>query len=218
MLEIVEHLGKVLVAALRLHGDGPEEHGPEPRRYVRVQPLRVLRLLKMRRLKALDFAASRDTVFDAKLDQYRIVHFATHGLLNSRHPELSGLVLSLIDKDGRARDGFLRTHDIYNLKLRAELVVLSACRTALGNDVKGEGLLGITRGFMYSGTPRVVASLWDVRDQATSKLMSEFYEKMLRGGLRPAAALRAAQLMLLKDPRWQSPYYWAGFTLQGDWK
>lgn len=169
-------------------------------------------------LKALDFAASRDTVFDAKLDQYRIVHFATHGLLNSRHPELSGIVLSLVDKDGRARDGFLRTHDIYNLKLRADLVVLSACRTALGNEVKGEGLLGLTRGFMYSGTPRVVASLWDVRDEATSRLMSHFYEKMLRENLRPAAALRAAQLMLLKEPRWQAPYYWAGFTLQGDWK
>ena len=169
-------------------------------------------------LKALDFAASRDTVFESKLDQYRIVHFATHGLLNSRHPELSGIVLSLVDKDGRARDGFLRTHDIYNLKLRADLVVLSACRTALGNEVKGEGLLGLTRGFMYSGTPRVVASLWDVRDEATSKLMSYFYEKMLRENLRPAAALRAAQLMLLKEPRWQAPYYWAGFTLQGDWK
>lgn len=171
-----------------------------------------------RSLKALDFSASRDTVFNAGLDQYRIVHFATHGLLNSRHPELSGIVLSLVDKDGRARDGFLRTHDIYNLKLRANLVVLSACRTALGNEVRGEGLLGLTRGFMYSGTPRVVASLWDVRDEATSKLMTHFYQKMLREGLRPAAALRAAQLALLKDPRWEAPYFWAGFTLQGDWK
>ena len=169
-------------------------------------------------LKALDFSASRDTVFDAELDQYRIVHFATHGLLNSRHPELSGIVLSLVDKDGRARDGFLRTHDIYNLKLRADLVVLSACRTALGNEVRGEGLLGLTRGFMYSGTPRVVASLWDVRDEATSKLMTHFYQQMLREGLRPAAALRAAQLALLKDPRWEAPYFWAGFTLQGEWK
>lgn len=171
-----------------------------------------------RSLKALDFSASRDTVFDARLDQYRIVHFATHGLLNSRHPELSGIVLSLIDKDGRARDGFLRTHDIYNLKLRANLVVLSACRTALGNEVRGEGLLGLTRGFMYSGTPRVVASLWDVKDEATSKFMTHFYQKMLRDGLRPAAALRAAQLVQLKEPRWEAPYFWAGFTLQGDWK
>lgn len=168
-------------------------------------------------LKALDFSASRDTVFGAGLDQYRIVHFATHGLLNSRHPELSGIVLSLVDEHGRARDGFLRTHDIYNLKLRSNLVVLSACRTALGNEVRGEGLLGMTRGFMYSGTPRVVASLWDVRDQATSKLMTYFYQKMLRDRLRPAAALREAQLMLLKEPRWEAPYFWAGFTLQGDW-
>lgn len=169
-------------------------------------------------LKALDFSASRDTVFEAKLDQYRIVHFATHGLLNSRHPELSGIVLSLVDKDGRARDGFLRTHEIYNLKLQADLVVLSACRTALGNEVRGEGLLGLTRGFMYSGTPRVVSSLWDVRDEATSRLMTYFYQKMLREGLRPAAALRAAQLALMKEPRWEAPYFWAGFTLQGEWK
>jgi CHAT domain-containing protein len=169
-------------------------------------------------LKALDFDASRDTIFDIKLDQYGIIHFATHGLLNSQHPELSGIVLSLVDKNGRPKDGFLRTHDIYNLKLQANLVVLSACRTALGSEVKGEGLLGLTRGFMYSGAPRVVASLWDVKDEATAKLMRHFYQKMLRDGLRPAAALRAAQVMLLKEPRWQAPYYWAGFTLQGDWK
>jgi CHAT domain-containing protein/tetratricopeptide (TPR) repeat protein len=169
-------------------------------------------------LKALDFDASRDTVFNGKLDQYRIVHFATHGLLNSRHPELSGIVLSLVDKKGHARDGFLRTHDIYNLKLRANLVVLSACRTALGNEVKGEGLLSLTRGFMYSGAPQVVASVWDVKDEATAKLMKHFYQKILRDGLRPAAALRAAQLLLLKEPRWEAPYYWAGFTLQGDWR
>ncbi|HEX6046410.1 MAG TPA: CHAT domain-containing protein, partial [Pyrinomonadaceae bacterium] len=131
-----------------------------------------------RSLKALDFAASRETLFKSKLDQYRIVHFATHGLLNSQHPALSGIVLSLYDEQGRPVDGFLRAHEIYNLQLNADLVVLSACRTALGREIKGEGLVGLTRGFMYAGTPAVVASLWDVRDQATAELMSRFYEGM----------------------------------------
>lgn len=171
-----------------------------------------------RSLKALDFAASRETVLNGKLDQYRIIHFATHGLLNSQHPTLSGIVLSLYDEQGRTIDGFLRAHEIYNLKLNAELVVLSACRTALGREIKGEGLVGLTRGFMYAGTPSVVASLWDVRDQATSELMSRFYERMFRDRKRPAAALRAAQVSMWREKRWAAPYYWAGFILQGEWR
>ncbi len=166
----------------------------------------------------LDFAANKNRVFSPDIDQYRIVHFATHGLLNSRHPELSGIVLSLVDEQGRSQDGFLRLHDIYNLKLNAELVVLSACRTALGREVKGEGLLGLTRGFMYAGAPRVVASLWDVRDEATAELMKRFYQNLLTGRLPPATALRAAQLSLLREPRWAAPFYWAGFVLQGEWR
>ena len=169
-------------------------------------------------LKALDFDASRDTVERGRLDQYRIVHFATHGLLNSRHPELSGVVLSLVDKQGRPQDGFLRVHDIYNLKLNADLVVLSACRTALGKEIKSEGLVGLTRGFMYAGASRVVASLWDVRDEATAELMKRFYRGILKEGMRPTAALRAAQVSMSKEPNWQAPYYWAGFVLQGEWK
>ena len=171
-----------------------------------------------RTLKALDFTASRETVFKSKLDQYRIIHFATHGLLNSQHPSLSGIVLSLYDEQGLPIDGFVRAHEIYNLKLNAELVVLSACRTALGSEIKGEGLVSLTRGFMYAGTPSVVASVWDVRDEATSELMSRFYERMFKGGKRPAAALREAQVSLWKEKRWAAPYYWAGFVLQGEWK
>ena len=171
-----------------------------------------------RTLKALDFSASRETVFKSKLDQYRIIHFATHGLLNSQHPSLSGIVLSLYDEQGRPIDGFVRAHEIYNLKLNAELVVLSACRTALGSEIRGEGLVSLTRGFMYAGTPSVVASVWDVRDEATSELMSRFYERMFKGGKRPAAALREAQVSLWKEKRWAAPYYWAGFVLQGEWK
>ncbi len=167
---------------------------------------------------ALGFRASRETATSPDLSQYRIVHFATHGLLNSKRPELSGIVLSLFDEKGRGQQGFLELNEIYNLNLPADLVVLSACQTALGKDVRGEGLVGLTRGFMYAGAARVVASLWKVDDAATAKLMGEFYNEMLGKGLKPAAALRAAQLRMSQQPRWHSPYYWAAFTLQGEWK
>ncbi len=167
--------------------------------------------------KATDFKANRATVTSDELSQYRIVHFATHSLLNSGHPELSGLVFSLIDETGKPQDGFLRLHEIYNLRLPAELVVLSACQTGLGKEIKGEGLVGLTRGFMYAGAPRVVASLWRVDDAATAELMKRFYRGMLKNGLRPAAALRAAQLEMMKRPAWRTPYFWAAFVLQGEW-
>jgi CHAT domain-containing protein len=170
------------------------------------------------KLKALDFEASRATATNPDLSQYRIVHFATHGLLNSAHPELSGLVLSLVDERGQPQDGFLRLHEIYNLKLGADLVVLSACQTALGKEVKGEGLVGLTRGFMYVGAARVLVSLWNVSDEATAELMKRFYRGILKDGLQPAAALRAAQIAMWKQPRWAAPYYWAGFVLQGEWR
>src|SRR6185369_10835773 len=133
-------------------------------------------------------------------------------------PELSGIVLSLVDEQGRPQNGFLRLYDIYNLKLEADLVVLSACQTALGKEIKGEGLVGLTRGFMYAGAPRVVASLWQIDDRATAEFMGRFYEAMLRQGLKPAAALRAAQVAMWKGRRWQAPHYWAAFTLQGEWR
>ena len=169
-------------------------------------------------LAALDFNANREKVLTSRLEDYRILHFATHSLINSSHPELSGIVLSLVDANGEPQNGFLRMNEIYGLKLRSELVVLSACETALGKDVRGEGLIGLTRGFMYAGSPRVIASLWRVPDRATSELMKRFYEGLFRGGLPPAAALRAAQLDMRKTSRWSSPYYWAGFILQGEWQ
>ncbi len=169
-------------------------------------------------LKALDFQASRATAMSAELGQYRIVHFATHGLLNKAHPELSGIVLSLVDRQGNPQDGFLQLHDIYNLNLPAELVVLSACQTGLGKSVRGEGLIGLTRGFMYAGSKRVVASLWSVQDLATAELMKRFYGAMLgEKRMRPAEALRTAQIDMWKQKRWQSPYYWGAFTLYGEW-
>jgi len=168
-------------------------------------------------LKALDFDASRDTVLNSDLGQYRIVHFATHSLLNNQHPELSGVVLSLIDKAGRPQNGFLRLYDIYNLRLGSDLVVLSACQTALGGEINSEGLIGLTRGFLYAGAPRVVATLWSIDDRTTAQVMKHFYEGMLLRGERPAAALRAAQVATWKTKGWDAPYYWAAFTLQGEW-
>jgi CHAT domain-containing protein len=169
-------------------------------------------------LEAVDFVANRATATGADLSQYRIVHFATHGLVNSQHPELSGIVLSLVDEKGQLQNGFLRLFEIYNLKLNADLVVLSACQTALGKEVKGEGLIGLTRGFMYAGAPRVVASLWRIDDRATAELMGRFYAGMMKGGLTPAAALRAAQISMWQEKRWTAPPYWAAFTIQGEWK
>jgi CHAT domain-containing protein/Tfp pilus assembly protein PilF len=170
------------------------------------------------KLEAVDFQANRTLATSAELGQYQIVHFATHGLINNTHPELSGVVLSLVDEKGRPQNGFLRLYDLYNLKLSADLVVLSACQTALGKEIRGEGLVGLTRGFMYAGAPRVVASLWQIDDRATAEFMKRFYEGMLGQKLRPAAALRAAQVSMSQDPRWHQPHYWAAFTLQGEWK
>ncbi len=167
---------------------------------------------------AVDFNASREAVLGGDLSQYRYVHFATHGLLDSERPGLSSLVLSMVDADGNPRDGFLRANDIYSLKLPADLVVLSACQTGLGKDVKGEGLVGLTRGFMYAGAARVVVSLWNVNDKAPAELMTKFYERMLKRGERPAAALRAAQVEMWKQKQWRSPYYWGAFVLQGEWR
>jgi CHAT domain-containing protein/Flp pilus assembly protein TadD len=168
--------------------------------------------------KALGFKASRTTIAAGGLDRYRSVHFATHGFMDSHHPELSALVLSLYNEKGERQDGFLRLNDIYNLRLNADLVVLSACRTALGKEIRGEGLVGLTRGFMYAGASRVLASLWSVEDRATAELMGNLYRGMLREGLSPAAALRKAQLEMAKNPIHKSPYYWAGFSLQGEWR
>jgi len=165
----------------------------------------------------VDFGANLSNATSTDLSQYRIVHFATHGFLNSRHPELSGIVLSLVDENGRDQDGFLRAHEIYDLKIPAELVVLSGCRTGLGKEIRGEGLIGLTRAFMHAGAARVMVSLWDVNDEATAELMTRFYGRLLgREKLSPAAALRAAQVSMARDKRWSSPYFWAGFTLQGE--
>jgi CHAT domain-containing protein len=167
---------------------------------------------------ALAFDANREAALSGKLRDYRVVHFATHGIADTRDPEMSGLVLSLLDAKGHPREGFLGVPDIYDLDLRADLVVLSGCRTGLGKEVRGEGLMGLTRGFLYAGVPRVVASLWKVQDRTTAELMAHFYRAMWQDGLPAAAALREAQRRLQRDRRYRSPYSWAGFVLQGDWR
>lgn len=167
---------------------------------------------------ALDFAANRQSINSEKFNRSRIVHFATHGIITSEFPELSGIVLSLVDENGELQDGFLRLHDIYNLHLESELVVLSACDTALGKEIKGEGIVGLTRGFMYAGAAAVAASLWKVDDRSTAHLMERFYLYLLKENLRPAAALRKAQISMLKEKSTQHPYHWGAFILQGDWK
>ena len=169
-------------------------------------------------LKLLDFRANRSLVTSGELSKYRYIHFATHGYLDSSRADLSAIVLSLVDEKGNPEDGFLRALDLYNLNLPAELVVLSACETGLGKDVKGEGLVGLTRGFMYAGARRVIVSLWNVNDKATASLMERVYAGMLKTHKTPTAALRAAQIEMFKQKQWQSPYYWAGFVLQGEWK
>ncbi len=167
---------------------------------------------------ALDFNASRDFALGPDLSHYRIVHFATHGIIDTTRPELSGLVLSLVNEKGEPRDGFLRMTDVYNLRLPAELVVLSACQTGLGKTLSGEGLVGMSRGFFYAGARRLVVSLWSVNDEATADLMTDFYRAMLKENLAPASALRRAQREMIKSKRFSAPYYWAAFNLQGDWQ
>ena len=188
-------------------------------RFSRQEAEQIVRMASAHQsFEALDFAANRAAATDSNLQQYRIVHFATHGLVNNQHAQLSGIVLSLVDERGQPENGFLRLYEIYNLHLKSDLVVLSACQTALGKNIKGEGLMGLTRGFMYAGTTRVVASLWQTEDRSTATLMGHFYEGMLSQGLSPAAALRSAQVSMWKDKRWHQPRYWAAFTIQGEWK
>ena len=168
------------------------------------------------RFTARDFDANRATATSPALGQYRYVHFATHGFLDAAHPELSGIVLSLVNREGAEQDGFLWAHEVYNLHLPAEMVVLSGCRTGLGKEIKGEGLVGLTRGFMYAGAQRVLLSLWDIGDEASEELKAHLYKSMLKEHKSPTAALRAAQIEISNDGRWQAPYYWAAFVLQGE--
>lgn len=167
---------------------------------------------------AKGFEASRETAMSPNVGQYQIVHFATHAFEDNKYPELSSVVLSMVDPQGKQTDGAMPLHDIYSLDLSAELTVLSACQTALGKDTAGEGLVGLTHGFISANSKTVVASLWKVDDRATAVLMAHFYEAMLQQGMSPAAALRSAKLRMMRDKNWNAPYYWAGFVVQGEYE
>ncbi|MBV9505779.1 MAG: CHAT domain-containing protein [Acidobacteriia bacterium] len=171
-----------------------------------------------RSVALLGFRASKANVADARLADYRMVHFATHGMIDRTHPQLSGLALSLFDEKGQPQDGFLDLNAIFDMKLAADLVVLSACESGEGKAVGGEGLMGLTRGFFYAGAKSLAVSLWSVDDEATAELMKRFYQGMLGARLSPAAALRAAQRSMILDAHWSDPYYWAAFTLEGEWR
>jgi CHAT domain-containing protein/tetratricopeptide (TPR) repeat protein len=169
-------------------------------------------------VKAFDFDANRDAVLNSDLVRFRILHFAAHSFFDDERPYLSGIVLSLVDRAGRRQNGFLRLYDIYNLRLNSDLVVLSACRTALGKEITGEGLVGLTRGFFYAGAPRVLASLWQVDDRTGAAFMVPFYEAMFVRHQTPAAALRSAQIGMWRTKGWEAAYYWGAFVMQGEWR
>ncbi len=165
----------------------------------------------------LDLDANEANVKTRDIGTYRVVHVATHGLLNTARPQFTGVVLSLVGN--REGDGFLRTDEIFNLKLGTPLVMLSACETGLGKEKRGEGVIGLTRAFMYAGAPSVGVSLWSVADKSTAELMTDFYKRYLaQQSTPPPAALRAAQLQMIAGKRYSAPFYWAPFVLVGDWK
>jgi CHAT domain-containing protein len=164
---------------------------------------------------ATDFLADRATAERVLGESHRVVHFATHGVANDRYPELSGIVLSLVNEKGLPQDGFLRVQDISGLRVDADLVVLSACETAVGHILRGEGITGLVTAFLRAGASGVVASKWKVDDIATQQLMEEFYRGLFLRGMDSAAALRAAQVSLWKRKRTQAPFYWGAFELHG---
>ena len=164
----------------------------------------------------LDLEASEGNLAARDVRRYRVLHFATHGLLNTRHPQMTGLVLSLVGEN--KGDGFLRVNEVFNFRLGAPLVMLSACETGLGKEKRGEGVMGLTRAFMYAGAPTVGVSLWAVADRSTAQLMGDFYRGYFTNkGAQPNGALRQAQLKMIANPRYSAPYYWAPFVLIGDW-
>jgi CHAT domain-containing protein/tetratricopeptide (TPR) repeat protein len=164
------------------------------------------------------FDASPELVTSGALDSCRILHFATHGTSQASRPELSAIVLSSFDRQGHPRDGLLRARDVARLDLSADLVVLSACSTALGPEIDREGMSGLAQSFLEAGARQVLVSLWNVGDVSTAELMQRFYRHLL-GDRRPAGeALRLAQQEMWLQPRWRSPDHWAGFVLQGDWR
>ena len=170
----------------------------------------------------LDLDASEDNLETRDVSKYRVLHIATHGLLNAERPQFTGLVLTLVGN--KSQDGFLRTDEVFNLRLGSPLVMLSACETGLGKEKRGEGVMGLTRAFMYAGAPTVGVSLWSVADKSTAELMTDFYKRLLAtpsassSGVSASAAMRAAHLAMISGKKYSAPFYWAPFVLVGDWR
>lgn len=160
----------------------------------------------------------RGQLQSADFNDHQILHFATHGVIDDENPERSRLILSPAGDGLRQADTFLSLSQIFNLNLSSDLVVLSGCRTGLGTEIEGEGMISFVQSFVYAGTSRVIASLWSVHDEATAELMKLFYEYLLDQDQSPAAALRQAQVKMWESRQWNAPYYWAGFVLYGEWQ
>jgi len=163
-----------------------------------------------------DLNASEDNVRSRDVSGYRVVHIATHGLLDTERPQFTGVVLSLVGN--KTSDGFLRTDEIFNLRMGAPLVMLSACETGLGKEKRGEGVIGLTRAFMYAGAPTVGVSLWSVADKSTAELMTDFYKRLLGNSAPASTAMREAQLAMISGKKYSAPFYWAPFVIVGEWK
>jgi CHAT domain-containing protein len=161
--------------------------------------------------------ANRDVVFNSKLQNYRILHFATHALIDDKRPELSSIALSFYDAEGNKSYGYFRANDILRLNLNADLVVLSSCRSGTGKQVKGEGIVSFTHSFFSVGAKRMISSVWDVKDKVAAEIMTKFYRGHLSEGKPVSIALREAQLEIMQDTRWKQPFYWSAFVMQGDW-
>jgi CHAT domain-containing protein len=193
----------------------------------RIEAEQIVKLAKTSGTQAdvwLDLDASEDNIDVRELSKYRILHIATHGLLNAERPQFTGLVLTLVGN--KSEDGFLRTDEVFNLRLGSPLVMLSACETGLGKEKRGEGVMGLTRAFMYAGAPTVGVSLWSVADRSTAELMTDFYKRLLSSpagstgtaaAVSPSSAMREAQLAMIAGKKYSAPFYWAPFVLVGDW-
>ena len=201
---------------------GAEERAPGRLPFARIEANRILKLAASARPgetsnALMDFQATRERAMGEEAQDYRVIHFATHGILNPHNPANSSLLLSLYDQEGRSINGHLNLRDITHLQLKADMAVLSGCRTAMGKEVRGEGLISLARGFMFAGVPRVVATLWQVDDDSTAVFMEAFYRSLLVDGRTAASALRQARLHAKNDLGF-TPYQWAGFVLIGDWR
>ncbi len=169
-------------------------------------------------LKLSGLDASRDKILEGALGDYRYLHFSVHGDASLKEAEHSALVLSAIGSSGAPVDPYLRARDIQGLTLSADLVVLSACRSGLGMEYPGEGLVGLPQAFLTAGAAGVIVSLWDVDDLAAFNFMPLLYSNLLVRGLKPAQALRQAQIEMWRQRRWNAPSYWAGFSGMGEWR